>query len=297
MKKAITFILFFGLISCNQSLKSKSLSADNSSSNEAQAPVNDEQIADGQIDEMQQTYTFLRKSAYWQKAKQMLPIPSDKKCRNTYSYGYLGLARYIYKNLKSDFPILTFRPSPRYAPFFSGFPSNTDNEELFFSDYGHEKNWEIHLWVQQNLKRPLTLTSLTLGSQHDHDRHCRHRAGVSTDVRPFPGDRPTTWNSSNYIRSENLAFIRMLASRPDINVIFFNDPEILNDKKIAEIKKQRQAAGNPLVFQSANGHDNHIHYEFALDPEIEEITEYTYQRLVPITPSSIIDWDAEFSEH
>ena len=227
----------------------------------------------------------------------MLPIPNTKNCSNTFTYAYFGVARWVYKNLRSNFPILKFSPSPRYAPFFNAYPANTDNEELFFSQYAHDKNESIHLWVQKELKRPLTLTSLTLGSQHDHDRHCRHRAGTSVDVRPFPGDTPTTWRSNNYNRAENLKFIQMLAAREDVNVIFFNDPEILKDKQIAEIKKIRQANGNPLVFQAAAGHDNHIHYEFKLDTEIDKITSHVYQSLMPVTPSTRIDWNLEYSQH
>ena len=154
---------------------------------------------------------------------------------------------------------------------------------------------EINPEVRQITGKDLKLTGITKHSSFDHDLHCRHRGGNVFDMRPFPATEPMTWRSKVYDREANLEFIKAMLAWEKVELIFFNDPKILNDKEVKQIIAQREAAGDPVIFQRAGGHDNHLHIEFKIEGELDRVSTYVFDKLG--YNAMIFSASDEYSQH
>lgn len=232
-------------------------------------------------------YPFLKDSSFHTRLKEIQPIPANKNCSNAFSYSYLGTARLVSQYIFGDFPHMFFSQSgPRFIPYFSGYPADISEEELFGPSNLLKDINSTHSELLNLLQLPLTLSSITKSSHFDHDHHCRHRAGTAIDIRPLPGERPITWRSKDYDFQKNLEFVKQLLKRKEVYVIFFNDPNIYNHNAIQELLKQRTKDNWLTVYRTnVRGHDNHYHIEFALHPDVHEVTEYIFSQ-TDLSPAS-----------
>jgi hypothetical protein len=138
---------------------------------------------------------------------------------------------------------------------------------------------------------PLKITAITTGPDQDSDVHQTHLTGFAFDVRPLPGDAPTTWKNSNktiYNRAMNKEFILHLAEEPSVKKIIFNDSVIIKDRKVQKALAERRAKGlDPLYIItdteiciqkkwrncSTRAHDNHLHIEIQMPKALETIAQ------------------------
>jgi hypothetical protein len=93
----------------------------------------------------------------------------------------------------------------------------------------------------------------------------------------------------------NLEFIKTLLSWDKVELIFFNDPQILNNKEVKNLIANRASTNRPVRFQSARGHDNHLHVEFYIDGELDRISTYVFNK----TNYALMKFneEAEFENH
>ena len=225
-------------------------------------------------------YPFLQEEAFWARVAEITPIPVGKSCRNRASYAYMGIARLVSQYyFAENFPMFPFgEVTYRYHRFPDGIaPQAPKDYELFGQSALFANLVEIEDFIREDSGRSLTVTGITKHHDFDHDLHCRHRGGNVFDMRPLPATRPMTWRDRIYDRRANLNLIRAFIADPRVQVVFFNDPEILNDEEIRRTREQRESAGVPVVFQAVSGHDNHIHVEFVLPEEVRRITDFVFQ--------------------
>ncbi|HEX4924809.1 MAG TPA: hypothetical protein VFV50_12015 [Bdellovibrionales bacterium] len=144
--------------------------------------------------------------------------------------------------------------------------------------------------VYDQIKAPLTITSLTTSPEHRIDNHCSHMAGFAFDLRPLPGTRSMTywWNrdKSVYNRDMNHKLIWELIKRPEVKTIIFNDPHIMKaitqSQDYKRIVEERKTAGRPVTYirllnrqtirgkRYPNSHHYHIHVElYPHEPMVE----------------------------
>lgn len=140
------------------------------------------------------------------------------------------------------------------------------------------------------IKAPLTITSLTTSPDHRLDNHCSHMTGFAFDLRPLPGVKPMTywWNrdKSVYNRQMNHTLIWELIKRSEVKTIIFNDEHIYKaihrSEEFKQIQAERKAAGRPINYiriltkqrirgkRYPNSHHYHIHVElYPHEPMVE----------------------------
>lgn len=232
------------------------------------------------VKNIEDEYPFLKEGSFWNRVKEITPIPSSKRCRNVNSYAYFGIVRLVAQYLEgSQFSMFPFASDLRYYRFLDKQePAEPKKWEIFGQDQLYGKLLEINHVISGLIGRDMTLTGITKHNDFDHDLHCRHRGGNVFDMRPFPGTQPVTWRSKEYDREANLLFIKKLLAWEKVELIFFNDPEILRDKEVKEIIEQRKLNGKPVIFQSSSGHDNHLHIEFFIEGELDRVSQYVYEK-------------------
>ncbi|MAF89742.1 MAG: hypothetical protein VX583_14115 [Bdellovibrionota bacterium] len=226
-------------------------------------------------------FSFLKSEVFWQRVEEITPIPSTKSCSNVSSYAYLGIARLVGQYIKDfDLPMFPFgQVDYLYYRFPDHTPPSTPTDyEIFGQEETFYKLESVQSFLSEFSENPLTITGITKASEHDHDLHCRHRGGNTFDMRPFPATQPMTWRDKVYDRATNLEFIKRMLSDLEVSVIFFNDPEILNDADVQQIVSDRAEVGYPVVFRSVSGHDNHIHIEFEFAENTKRVTDYVFSK-------------------
>jgi len=219
-------------------------------------------------------YDFLDDENFWQAVKEIAFIPDNKSCSNKESYAYFGIARLVYERIYGDLRLLPFGNKKRFKRFYESYPEDTSSHELYLTTGLMKRLNEITRFTNADLGIPLTITALTLYSGEKHDFHCRHRAGTTLDIRPFPASQPMTWRDSAYDLNMNLQFIRYLVAKKDVTLIYFNDKRLQEDEVVIDIMRARAAQGNSLIFRSVGGHDNHYHIEFKVDTEVDLVTRF-----------------------
>lgn len=226
-------------------------------------------------------YPFLKNNNFWNEMEKIIPIPSSKSCRNRNSYAYFGIVRLVSQLIEGyQFSMFPFDSELRYYRFLNKVePEEPKKWEIFGQDSLYPKLLELNKEVSSVLGKNLTLTGITKHHDFKHDLHCRHRGGNVFDMRPFPGTQPVTWRSSFYDREANRFFIKKLLTWDKVELIFFNDPEILNDPEVKTLVNERSTSDRPVRFQSASGHDNHLHIEFYIEGELERVSTYVYNKL------------------
>lgn len=104
---------------------------------------------------------------------------------------------------------------------------------------------------------PMAVNDVSLPRGGKTPDHSGHQSGNAGDiVLPRKGGRfgGTRWTNTNYDRSATEAILRALRAQPwvDKNTLYFNDPTLINKG----------------LCRRARGHDNHIHFEVNVPPQI-----------------------------
>ncbi|MFK8138265.1 MAG: hypothetical protein AB8E15_07900 [Bdellovibrionales bacterium] len=295
MRNWPVLLLFFGLsTSCVENPFEVIQDSDNVEL-EAPTPVLPEPVPVETPDDLISRYPFLEDDNFWAEFDGMQGIPNGKSCRNNFSYAEMGAARIAWKYINDSFAMFPFGGNYLYYRFPDNVsPSNPKRYEVFGVDPLFEILERLNQILLVEIGRPITLTGITKHLDDDHDLHCRHRSGTIIDVRPFPGFKPVTWRPKDYDREMNKTLILTLIDVPELNVIFFNDPELLSDSDILAAIEARDQANNPVVFRRVSGHDNHLHVEFKNSFEIQRVVDYILEQR-PV--SGVFSAEREYSQH
>ena len=104
---------------------------------------------------------------------------------------------------------------------------------------------------------PMAINDVSLPKGGRTPDHAGHQSGNAGDiVLPHKGGKfgGTRWSNSNYDRDATEAILKALRAQPwvDKNTLYFNDPALISKG----------------LCRRAGGHDNHIHFEIDVPPQI-----------------------------
>ena len=104
---------------------------------------------------------------------------------------------------------------------------------------------------------PMAINDVSLPKGGRTPDHAGHQSGNAGDiVLPHKGGKfgGTRWSISNYDRDATEAILKALRAQPwvDKNTLYFNDPALISKG----------------LCRRAGGHDNHIHFEIDVPPQI-----------------------------
>ncbi|MEQ1876405.1 MAG: hypothetical protein ABL958_07150 [Bdellovibrionia bacterium] len=185
-----------------------------------------------------------------------------------------------------------FRPLEKMSAANAHFElvkADSPNDATYASPVTIDFLREFSAIAKEKFGLPLKLTALTTGPEQNSDFHQTHLTGFVFDVRPFPGDVPTTWRSPNkkiYDQKMNRDLILSMIGQSRVKKIIFNDPRILKDKLVKRALGDRWAKGyKPLYLLSdidvckekkwkncdLKAHDNHMHVELNMPSALERV--------------------------
>lgn len=119
-------------------------------------------------------------------------------------------------------------------------------------------HYELAYRKNQSDVAPIAINDVSLAKGGNTPDHAGHESGNAGDVvLPHKGGRfgGTRWSNSNYDRNATEAILKALRAQPwvDKNTLYFNDPVLMNKG----------------LCRWASGHDDHIHFEINVPPQVE----------------------------
>jgi hypothetical protein len=209
-------------------------------------------------------------------ARKLMIVPEQKAITcATYGldkYKYDGIYRLLHTYLSMPFNEFQAQTNIVYVQQKS-LESYADSATLIFlNDLSKEVFEHMHL--------VLHVTALTTPNQQvDEDSHCGHRSGLSFDLRPLPGELPTSYSDAHYDAALNKKILTLVLSDKKISRVIFNDPNMLNDSDLLQIVNARAQTDHPVQFGSMDGHDNHFHVELYPNPYFDALTKSLIENL------------------
>ena len=100
---------------------------------------------------------------------------------------------------------------------------------------------------------PFGIGNISLAGGRGSSDHAEHKAGLQIDVRPARKDgrkEPVSYQHAAYDRVATRRLIKAFKDTGQVEFIFFNDPELINDPEL-----------KGFVRASSKSHDGHLHVQ------------------------------------